>query len=166
MAGAEVFGQLRRSRSSDGEVQVGGVFVPALNTTLPVYGRFDGYRSLALEGGYRHYLSTGKLRPYVAGRLGATRVDDINATFSIPDANILISDVPFFDGGWNLSGGGDLGVMWALSDAASLGVEVGARYHGDLDGNDSAIGGLGLASINNTGSRTSFPVSLRFQMRF
>lgn len=166
MAGGEVFGQLRSSRSSDGEVQVGGAFVPALDTTLPVFGRFDGYRSLSLEGGYRHYLATGKVRPYIAGRLGATRVDDIGATFAIPDANILLSDVPFFEGGWNFGGGADLGVMWALSDAASLGVEVGARYHGDLDGDDSAIGGLGLASINDTGARTSFPISLRFQMRF
>jgi hypothetical protein len=166
MAGGEVFGQLRTSRSSDGEVQVGGAYVPALNTTLPVFGRFDGYKSLSLEGGYRHYLSTGKVRPYIAGRLGTTRVDDIAATFSIPDANILLTDVPFFDGGWNLSGGADLGVTWALSDAASLGVEVGARYHGDLDGDDGAIAGLGLASINDTGARTSFPISLRFQMRF
>lgn len=140
--------------------------VPALNTTLPVFGRFDGYKSLSLEGGYRHDLATGKVRPYIAGRLGATRVDDIGATFAIPDADILLSDVPFFDGVWNFGGGADLGVMWALSDAASLGVEVGARYHGDLDGDDSAIGRLGLASINDTGARTSFPISLRFQMRF
>jgi len=166
MADGEIFGQLRSTRSSDGEVQVGGAFVPALNTTLPVFGRFEGYKSLSIEGGYRHYLGTGKVRPYIAGRVGATRVDDITATFAIPDANILLSDVPFFEGGWNLGGGADLGVMWALSDAASLGVEVGARYHGDLDGDDAAIGGLGLASINDTGSRTSFPVSLRFQMRF
>ena len=48
MASGEVFGQLRTTRSSDGEVQVGGTYVPALNTTLPVFGRFDGYKSLAL----------------------------------------------------------------------------------------------------------------------
>ena len=166
MSSGEVFGQLRTSSSSDGEVRVGGAYVPALSTTLPVYGRFEGYRSLSLEGGYRHYFATGKVRPYLAGRVGTTRVDDISATFEIPDADILLSDVPFFEAGWNFSGGADVGVMWALSDAASLGLEVGARYHGDLDGDDSAIGGLGLASINDTGSRTSFPISLRFQMKF
>ncbi|MBL0227684.1 hypothetical protein [Thermomonas sp.] len=137
----------------------------ALSTTLPVYGRFGATaacRSRAATG------TTSRPARCVrtAGRVGTTRVDDISATFEIPDADILLSDVPFFEAGWNFSGSADVGVMWALSDAASLGLEVGARYHGDLDGDDSAIGGLALASINDTGSRTSFPISLRFQMKF
>src|SRR5690606_36648876 len=45
MAQGEVFGQLRSTRAGDGEVQVGGAYVPALSTTLPVYGRFDSYDS-------------------------------------------------------------------------------------------------------------------------
>ncbi|HTL14458.1 MAG TPA: hypothetical protein VL251_05115 [Thermomonas sp.] len=166
MASGEVFGQLRSTSSSDGEVQVGGAYVPALDATLPVYGRFDGYDSLALEGGYRHYFGTGKVRPYIAGRLGATRVDDIKATFSIPDAAITLTDVPFYDGGWMFSGGADLGLLFAVSEKASLGVEVGMRYHGDISDDDSALSGLGLARINDTGSRTSYPVNLRLQVRF
>ena len=166
MASGEVFGQLRSTRSGAGEVQVGGAFVPALATTLPVFGRFSAYESIALEGGYRHYFSEGKLRPYLAGRVGATRVDDIKATFTIPDAAIAINDVPFFDAGWTMSVGADLGVAWSLSDKVSMGLEIGARHHAKLDGNDSAIGGLGLASINDTGSRTSYPINLRLQMRF
>ena len=43
---------------------------------------------------------------------------------------------------------------------------MGARYHGDISDDDSALGGLGLASINNTGKRTSYPVNLRLQVRF
>ena len=62
--------------------------------------------------------------------------------------------------------GADLGVAWALSEKASLALEIGARYHGDVSDDDSAIGGLGLATINDTGSRTAFPVGVRFQMRF
>lgn len=166
MASGEVFGQLRSTRSGAGQVQVGGAFVPALATTLPVFGRFGAYDSLALEAGYRHYFSEGNLRPYLAGRVGTTRVDGIKATFTIPAAGIAINDVPFYDGGWALSVGADLGVAWTVSEKVSLGLEVGARHHGKLDGNDSAIGGLGLASINNTGTRTSYPVNLRLQMRF
>lgn len=166
MANGEAFGQLRSTRSGAGQVQVGGAYVPALVTTLPVYGRFGAYNSLGLEGGYRYYFSEGKVRPYVAGRLGATRTDPIKATFTIPDGGIAINNVPFFDGGWAMSIGGDVGVAWALSDKVSMGLEVGARHHGKLDGNDSAIGDLGLVSINDTGSRTSYPMSLRLQMRF
>lgn len=166
MASGEVFGQLLTSRTGAGETQVGGAFVPALDTTLPVYGRFGSYKTLTAEGGYRHYFTTGKIRPYLAGHIGATKVDDIRATFTIPDANIAINNVPFYKGGWQFSGGADLGVLWSLTDKTSLGLEVGARYHGDLSDNDSAVSGLGLASINDTGKRTSYPVNLRLQVRF
>ena len=53
-----------------------------------------------------------------------------------------------------------------MSEKASLGLEVGARYHGDISDDDSALSGLGLASINDTGKRTSYPVNLRLQFRF
>lgn len=167
MAAGEVFAQVASTRAGEGQVQVGGAFVPALNTTLPVFGRFGDYKALALEGGYRHYLSTGgAFRPYLAGRLGATRVDDIEATFTIPAASIALNDVPFYKGGWGVSAGADVGVAWAFSETASLALEAGVRHHRDLDGDDSAIGGLGLAGINDTGARTAFPVGLRFQLRF
>ncbi|TDK28393.1 hypothetical protein E2F46_00410 [Luteimonas aestuarii] len=164
--GGEIFGQLASTRSSEGEVQVGGAFVPALDATLPVFGRFGRYEALALEGGYRHYFSDGNARPYLAGRLGATRVGSIDATFTIPAADITLSNVPFYESGWILGGGADFGVIWQLSEAASLGAEIGVRYHGKLKDDDSAIGGLGLASINDTGARTSFPVSMRLEFRF
>ena len=166
MGAGEVFGQLASTRASEGQVQVGGAFVPALNTTLPVYGRFGDYKAMSLEAGYRHYFSEGTVRPYVAGRVGGTRVDAIAATFTIPDAAISLNNVPFYDGGWSLGAGADIGIAWEISERASLAFEAGARYHGDLSDDDSAIGGLGLASINDTGSRTAFPVGLRFQMRF
>ena len=166
MASGEVFGQLLSTRTSAGSTEVGGAFVPALDTTLPVYGRFEGYKAMSLEGGYRHFFGTGKVRPYVAGRIGTTKVDGINATFTIPDAAITLTDVPFFDGGWQMSGGADLGLLWSMSEKASLGLEVGARYHGDISDDDSALSGLGLASFNDTGKRTSYPVNLRLQIRF
>ena len=166
MASGEVFGQLLSTRTSAGSTEVGGAFVPALDTTLPVYGRFEGYKALSLEGGYRHFFGTGKVRPYVAGRIGTTKVDGINATFTIPDAAITLTDVPFFDGGWQMSGGADLGLLWSMSEKASLGLEVGARYHGDISDDDSALAGLGLGSINDAGKRTSYPVNLRLQFRF
>lgn len=166
MASGEVFGQLLSTRTSAGSTEVGGAFVPALDTTLPVYGRFEGYKAMSLEGGYRHFFGTGKVRPYVAGRIGTTKVDGINATFTIPDAAITLTNVPFFDGGWQMSGGADLGLLWSMSEKASLGLEVGARYHGDISDDDSALSGLGLASINDTGKRTSYPVNLRLQFRF
>ena len=160
------FGTLHRTTADGGQVQVGGAFVPALNTTLPVYGRFDDYKATALEGGYRHAFGSGTMRPYVGGRVGATRVDEIRATFTIPDAAIALNNVAFFDSGWVASAGVDAGVEWQLGESANLALQVSADYHGDLKDDDSDIGGLGLGSINDTGSRMAIPVQLIFGWKF
>ena len=164
---AEVFGQLRETHADEGTVQVGGAFVPALNTELPVFGTFSDYEAWSAEVGYRYYfMQPGGARPFVAGRVGATETEEIRATFVIPDAGIAINDVPFTDKGWVVSGGVDVGVFIPVGERFSLVAQTGVRYVDDLDGDDSAIGGLGLGSINDTGSRVSVPVSLSARWDF
>jgi opacity protein-like surface antigen len=164
---SEVFGQIRRTQADEGSVQVGGAFVPALSTTLPVRGTFSDYEALTLEGGYRYYFGElGPARPFVAGRLGATRTDDIRATFVIPDANITIANVPFTEAKWSVSGGVDVGLLFPVSDNVSITAQTGVRYVADLEGDDAAIGGLGLGSINDTGKRVSYPVSVGLRVDF
>ena len=163
---AEAFGSIRYVKSDEGTVQVGGAFVPALNTTLPVFGTFSDVESWFVEAGYRQYFGSGAVRPYVAGRLGAAFTESVAATFEIPDANILIPNAPFYDGSTSISAGIDVGVSWQVSDSVSLQAETGYRYVGELDGDDSAIGGLELASINNVGDRTYVPVTVRARFAF
>lgn len=164
---AEVFGQVRRVETDPGTVQVGGAFVPALNTTLPVYGTFSDYKALTLEAGYRHYfMEPGYTRPFIAGRLGATQTDDIRATFEIPDAGITIANAPFTEKKWAASAGVDVGVLIPVNDSFSITAQAGVRYVADLSGDDSAIGGLGLGSINDTGKRVSVPVSIAARFDF
>ena len=158
---SELFGQVRYSSADEGTLRVGGAFVPALNTELPVFGTFSEYKSLAVEVGYRYYFMTsGYARPYVAGRVGATQTDGIRATFVIPDANIAIVDVPFTEKNWAGSAGLDVGVNFPVSDRFSISAETGVRYIADLSGDDSAIGGLGLGGINDSGKRVSVPFTL------
>lgn len=163
---AEVFGSLRYMQADEGRVQVGGAFVPALNTTLPVFGTFDEYKAYALEAGYRQYFGSGALKPYVAGRLGAVFTDEINATFQIPDGGITIADAPFYEGSTSFTAGLDVGLSYAVSDRVSLQAETGIRYISSLSDDDSAIGGLGLASINGVGDRTYVPLTLRAKFAF
>lgn len=158
---SELFGQVRYTRADEGTLRVGGAFVPALNTELPVLGTFSDYKSLGVEVGYRYYFMTsGYARPYIAGRLGATQTDDIRATFVIPDADITIVDVPFTEKKWAGSAGLDVGVNIPVSERFSISAETGLRYIADLSGDDSAIGGLGLGSINDAGKRISVPFTL------
>lgn len=163
---AEFFGSLRYMQADEGRVQVGGAFVPALNTTLPVFGTFDEYAAYGLEIGYRQYFGTGMLKPYVAGRLGAVYTDKINATFEIPDGGITIADAPFYESSTSLSLGLDVGLSYALNDRVSLQAETGIRHITSLSDDDSAIGGLGLAAINGVGERTYVPLTVRAKFAF
>jgi hypothetical protein len=164
---AEVFGQLRYTDANEDSVQVGGAFVPALNTTLPIRGTFSDYKALTLEAGYRYFFQElGPTRPFIAGRVGATRTDDIRATFEIPAAAITIANVPFTDKKWSASAGIDVGLLFPVGENFSITAQTGIRYAADLEGNDSAIGGLGLGSINDTGKRVSYPVSIGVRYDF
>lgn len=163
---AEVFGSVRYMQADEGRVQVGGAFVPALDTTLPVYGTFGEYKAYVLEAGYRRYFGSGAVKPYVAGRLGAVFTDEIDATFEIPDAAITIADAPFYDSSTSFTAGVDIGLAYAFSDRVSVQAETGLRYVSGLKDDDSAVGGLGLASINGVGDRTYAPVTLRVKFAY
>jgi len=170
----EVFGALRSTSADEGSVQVGTAFVPALSAELPVFGTFDEYSAFGAEIGVRQYFSEGVFSPYVAGRLGILMVDEINATFSVPvpagvgaepnDINLV--DVPFYGETTTWTVGADVGGSYDFNDAFSVFGEVGVRYQGELEGDDAAIGGLGLGSINDDGSRWSVPVSIGARFAF
>lgn len=163
---AELFGQFRFQRAGRGTVQVGGAFVPALDTTLDVNGTFDRLSTYAIEVGYRQFFGSGALKPYVAGRVGAAFTDSINATFVIPDADIAINNAPFYKSSTSFVAGGDLGLSYKLGSSVDLIGEVGLRYTTGLRGDDSAIGGLGLAAINNGGGRLDVPVRAGLKFHF
>lgn len=158
---SEVFLQARETSADDGRVRVGAAYVPALDTELDVFGHFSGYDAYTWELGYRHFFGDGgRVRPFVAARLGATETDDIRATFEIPDAAITIPDAPFYEKDWALSGGLEAGALISFTEHFSMTLAAGVNYIDDLSGDDSAIAGLGLASINDTGSRVSVPLSI------
>nr|WP_298130749.1 hypothetical protein [uncultured Pseudoxanthomonas sp.] len=158
---SEVFLQARETSADDGRVRVGAAYVPALDTELDVFGRFSGYDAYTWEVGYRHFFRDGgRVRPFVAARLGATETDVIRATFEIPDAAITIPNAPFYEKEWALSGGIEAGVHVPFTERFSMKFAAGVNYIGDLADDDSAIAGLGLAFINDTGSRVSVPLSV------
>lgn len=164
---SEVFLQARETSADDGRVRVGAAYVPALATELDVFGRFSGYDAYTWEVGYRHFFRDGnRVRPFLAARLGATETDDIRATFEIPDAAITIEDAAFTEKKWAVSTGIDVGVLMSVSERFSITAQAGVRYIDDLEGDDSAIGGLGLGSINDTGKRVSVPVSVAARLDF
>jgi len=164
--GSEIFGALRFQRAGEGSLQVGNAVVPALDASLPVNGTFQRLNVWTGEIGYRQYFGSGAIQPYVAGRAGISFTSRINADFAVPDAAIALNDVPFYKNSVSATLGGDLGVAIPLAEKVELNLETGIRWTSGLRGDDTALAGLGLASINNVGSRWDVPVRAGLTFRF
>jgi hypothetical protein len=163
---SEVFGSVRHSWTGKGNAQVGTAFLPATNASLPVNATFSRYKADNIEIGYRQYFGDGGIQPYGAVRGGIGFVDRINASFAIPDANIAINDARFYKKSTTYSGGLDLGISYDVGPSISLQAEAGLRYQSKLKSDDRDIAALGLAGINNTGSRLSVPITLKLRAGF
>ncbi|ATD67529.1 MULTISPECIES: hypothetical protein [Luteimonas] len=157
----EIYGQVRQTRADGGRALVGYAFVPALSAELPIYGSFSEYEALSAQVGYRYYFGTpDTARPFIDGYLGATRTHQISATFDIPAGGISIPNAPFYESGWAATGGANVGVIVPLGETFSMTLSGGVRYVSNLTDDDSALGGLELSSINDTGKRVSVPITL------
>jgi hypothetical protein len=170
--GRELFGGVAYAMAGEGTVQVGtAAVVSAAGATLvevPVTGTFGDLESWSVEAGLRQHFGAGAFRPYVAARVGVAFVDEIRASFRVPALNITtaLNDVPFYDSSTAFTGGLDAGLSYDIGERFALQLEAGLRYVADLAGDDSAIGGLGLAGINDGGERLAIPVTLRLSWRY
>jgi hypothetical protein len=157
---------VRYLKANGNRINVGSAAAGApVNASLPVLGDFGDYKSLSVELGYRKYLKSGEgLTPFVAARAGLARVSSISADFSVPDAGIALNNVPFSKSSWEFTGGLELGVSIPIGANFRIEPEVGVRYTSGAKGNDTALGGLGLGSINNKGERWSIPARIRLKV--
>lgn len=162
---SEVTLGLRYLKANGNRINVGGAAAGApVNATLPVFGDFGDYEALSVELGYRQYFGAEGLRPFVSVNAGATNISGIAADFTVPDAGITLTGVPFSKSSWAFSGGANLGLAIPLGESASIEPEVGIRYIGGAAGDDSALGGLGLGAINDKGERWSVPLRVRLKI--
>jgi Outer membrane protein beta-barrel domain len=166
----ELFGGLNYAKTNGSRIQVGTATVAALNNAvLPTFGDFGDLKNLEFEGGARYFFSGETFSPYVGGSIGAVQQDSVKATFTIPDApagGITLANVPFFKKTTALSVGVEGGVSFGLSDTIDGRLSAGAKYIGAGRGDDTALSGLGLGTINNGSERWSYPLKATLAVRF
>jgi len=162
----ELFASVRYDNTGRGFYPVGRAVVPALNASLPIFGSFGNQENWSAELGYRQYLKTGSVRPYVGGRAGVAFSNRVNASFTVPDAGIALNDVPFYRPSALFTGGLDAGVAFDLGRNISLIGETGVRYVSGPRGDDTALSTLGLSSITNAGDRWDIPVRIGLGFAF
>jgi hypothetical protein len=156
----EVFASFAYGRLNATERIVGSI------SGYPLYGRFSTARTIDFEGGLRYYfLPDGPLRTYVAGTLGIRFLDEVSATFRVPEVGFTAADVPYFDGSTLFLFGGDAGIMRDINERVAIGGEMGLRFQPKPGPADLELG-PGLEAINDTGSRWSIPLNVFVAVRF
>ena len=139
-----------------------------------LFGSLSDYESYGAEIGLRQYFAprrfggiVGNIRPYVEGRLGATRLEDVSLENASLGFNPLADDIPLYRSGWVGSAAGLAGVETPIARHATIALESGVRYtQGPRTDTTILNGAAPLAGINNGGGRLSIPVMLRGRYRF
>lgn len=132
---------------------------------LPLFALFDDYKAFGMDFGYRQYFGTAMARPYVGASGGFVRVDKIQSEFSVPAANVVLSNVNMYDASVVPSVGAGGGVQINLSDRIAVHGGVEFKWQGnatDLDG----LAGTGLESINDESRRWSMPITGGMTVKF
>ncbi len=142
-------------------LQVGTVAGLALNA------QFEDYNAFEMDFGYRQYLTgaSTKVRPFVGASVGFVNVDRIRSTFSVPAANVTLSNVAFYDSSTVLGFGVGGGAQVQLTDHFGVQGGIDFRWHGDL-GDEDGLAGTGLERINDRSRRWAMPVTGGVTVRF
>jgi hypothetical protein len=161
----EPFVRLSYSKLEGRNTSIGSIDATDLSTSAAIGANFDDMKSWSLNVGTRYFLSdSGTLRTYVAGYLGADRMDAMTADLSI--AGAPVSREEFLPQATRFDAGVEGGLAWALSDQADLGLSVGAQYVDARKEMTNAFAPLGLDQVRFEDPRWSIPVNLGVNFRF
>lgn len=138
-----------------------------------ISGTASDYEQYGIEAGLRQYFSpthapvVKALRPYVEGRIGASKVDDINVgQLRLNGGAAGPGTIAAYEGGWVPTASGLVGVEAPIFKQATLGLETGIRYRGSLNDDNTDLAGTAFAGANGGSENWSVPVMLRGRYRF
>lgn len=154
--------------SDEGNLRVGTVA-----GTLPLVGRFSEYEDFEIYARLRYnFRITERWNPYVGAHLGYKSVDEITASFSVPNTpfnapyQAALTNAKFYNATNVWSYGVFAGIEYKLNDTASIALETGYFTQGSLNNDDSVLGLLGLNTLNDEGKLSYMPVRLSLSFRF
>jgi hypothetical protein len=160
----EPFVRLSYSKLEGRNMGIGAITDPAFETATAISADFDDMKSWALNLGTRYFLTnTGTVRTYVAGYLGADRMDAMRADLSIGGQPVTHEE--FLPRATRFDAGVEGGLAWSLSDQTDLGLSVGAQYV-QARTTTNAFAPLGIEEVRFNDPRWSVPVNLGVNFRF
>lgn len=162
-----------RRVGADGEFRVAGSYTMSTSDRLQVgnvaglalFGQWDDYKAFGMDAGYRQYLGGRRARPFVGGSVGFVRLSAASAEFTVPAANVTLSDVDFFDTSTVPAMSVGAGVQVGLTPRTAFQLGIDFKWHGAYTDRDG-LAGTGLESINDETSRWAMPITAGFTVRF
>jgi hypothetical protein len=165
----EGFGRLSYDDFSGRGVDIGTLSSDALAAPAPLDADFADAKALSLQFGARYYWAAGsEWRPFVAGALGATHMDALTASLTVPGTAIDLPDARFSSADTVFTQSAEAGVEYAPGPSFDLRFAVDADHFGRVGAShdDAALTQLGIDSNEDPGSRWTFPVTLTASYRF
>ena len=161
----EPFVRLSYSKLEGRNTSIGSISSPDFTTGTSIGTDFDDMKSWALNLGTRYFLSdNGTLRTFVAGYLGADRMDALRADINV--AGLPSTRDEFLPRATRFDAGVEGGLSWQLSDQADMGLSVGAQYVDARKEVTNAFSPVGIDQVRFQDPRWSVPVNLGVNFRF
>lgn len=162
----EPFARLSYTQLQGRTTTMGNITSPALASPAKISANFDDMDSWQLNVGTRYFLTdSGTVRPYVAGYLGADRIDSLRARVAVTDLTDASREI-LMPQQTRLDAGVEGGVSWQLSDQADLRLSLGAQYVDARHARTNAFAPVGVNDVSFKEPRWSVPVDLGVNFRF
>jgi hypothetical protein len=134
--------------------------------TSRLYGQYDDYQSLGLDFGLRQYAEVSeKLQAYSEGTLGIAFVDETKIQLVAPTTNVSQNVTDFYDRTAAFTLGGNVGLLWQVSEKVGVYSQLGLRYVTGMAEVDQ-LEGTGLDTINDKSARWTVPFVFGTRFRF
>jgi hypothetical protein len=131
-----------------------------------LYGQYDKYQMFGLDAGFRRYVDvTTDVRAYGEGTVGLGFIDELDVFLVAPTTNLADRATDFYDRTAAFTLGGNVGVLWQVSDRVGVFGQLGLRFVTGMSAVDGLVG-TGLEKINDNSSRWTVPLVVGVRTRF
>jgi opacity protein-like surface antigen len=165
----EGFGRVSYDDYGGRNVQMGTLTSDAFESPSPLDADFADEKSLSLQLGARYYWAAGsQWRPFVGAALGATHMDAMTASFTVPGTNIDVPEARFSNADTVFTQSAEAGLEYEPTPSFGLRFAVDADHfgHASAADDDPGLTQLGIDSTENPGNRWTFPITLTASWRF
>jgi len=148
--------------------RIGSFQLEGATAPTPLDAQFADADNMSLDFGARYFFSTSTTwRPYAGASLGATHLDSIRATISVPDSTLDVRNVSFTKPSTVFSQTLETGVEYNPSSAFGVRFSVDADHIGaPRSAHDESLAELGFDSAHDAAARWDFPIAVAATYHF